>query len=122
MQPDPGKGGAQSRGGVVQVGGPRQGEEAGPIKCSRPQGRCCLAERVLRRLGVDRCLRLQVPEPPRRVRASVYLAALPASAPVPANSRQVSEAVASGDAAGAEGPAAPRPGLRSAGHVGPELR
>lgn len=65
MQPDPGKGGAQGRGGVVQVGGPRQGEEAGPIKCSRPQGRCCSVKRVLRGLGVDQGLGLQVPEPPR---------------------------------------------------------
>lgn len=63
MQPDPGKGGAQGR--VVQVGGPRQGEEAGPIKPSRPQRRCCSVERVLRGLGVDQCLCLQVPEPSR---------------------------------------------------------
>lgn len=49
----------------MQVGGPRQGEEAGPIKCSRPQGRCCSVKRVLRGLGVDQGLGLQVPEPPR---------------------------------------------------------
>lgn len=60
MRTDPGKGGAQGQGGVVQVGGPRLGEKAGPIKCSRPQGLCSLVERVRRGLGAGRCSGLQV--------------------------------------------------------------
>ena len=54
----------------------------------------------------------------RRVPASVYPAAQPASAPAPGNPRQVSEAEALGEGAGPEGSTVPGAGVSPAGQVG----
>lgn len=95
LRPDPGGRGA-GRGGPTQGGPGQGGGRAYKVPAARRRG-CSVEPKLggLGRAGADRCSGLQVPAAPREgllrtEPASVYPAALPASASAPANPQQVS--------------------------------